>query len=1075
MRRIYLLLILLFFSFGVSIAQTRVVTGMVTEKGSGAPLPGVTVKVKNGTQGAETGANGKYQLNVPASGAITLTFSYIGYKGVEAAVPAGLVLDMQMESTANTMDTIVVSIGYTSVKRKEVTGASVSVTGDDLKLAPVTTAAQALTGKAAGVNVVTQSGAPGAPVNIVIRGGASITQGIGPLYIVDGFQMDDALRQIDINDIQTIDVLKDASATSIYGARGSNGVILITTRSGKKGKTQINYNGYYGQERLGKKLPMLGVKDYVRYQYDLQALGGTIGNWANYFGGNINDPNFYTNAYNYIDTAYGNKKGVDWQDQVFGGSATSQNHNLSVGGGNDKTTFLFSYNNTGQKGIFAKHDYNRNGLRLKLDHEVAKNVKVNFNTDYMETRVNGGGSMGGALKLTLLQAPTGGIRYTNDQLVNSDIGNDMLKYDSQYDINNPIITNDAVTQTTYTRQFYGSGGLDIGITKDIKFRTLGSYLWQQERDDYFDDGRTRTALANLGPWGTRENGEKYTWQVTNTVNWGHTYDRHKVNLLLGQEAYYSQTQSQYNSYYGFPVNNFGLNDVSLTKGNVKNESTTDISRNTLASFFTRASYNFDDRLIVNASLRTDGSSKFGSNNKWGYFPSVSAAWRISEEAFMRNQNLVTDLKLRAGYGTAGNNDIKAGYYATGYGSGSYAINKANFPTLTPGTILGNPDVKWETIKSTNVGVDVEFLKRRFTFSVDVYNNESSDLLVEASLPLSTGYKTQYQNVGAIRNRGIELVLGSNNISTPKFKWKTNVNVAFNRSKVLKLYGIGGQDQMIPSAGGASFLIKVGQPMGQFYGYKYGGVYTTDDFTQNQNGTYTLKDGVARAASAKAANIKPGDVKYITTNGDKDAGGNPTWSTNDRTVIGNAQPKFQGGMTNTLNYAGFDFTVFANFAVGGKVFNANTQRFIGPYLPNQNTITAMNSRFTLIDPATGKETTDLQRLAALNPQQNKPDAVWSLHGDNKIAITDPIDYYLEDASYLRLSTITLGYNLPKTVMTKIHLNKARVYCTLNNIHTFTKYKGYDPAVSATGAATTPGVDNSAYPVSKSVVLGVNISL
>ncbi|BAV05270.1 TonB-linked outer membrane protein, SusC/RagA family [Filimonas lacunae] len=1074
MRRIYLLLILLFFGVGAAVAQTRTVTGVVTDKGSGAPLPGVTVKVKNGTKGAETNAVGKYQVTIPASGAVTLTFSYIGYKAVDAAV-AGEVLDMQMESSANVMDTIVVSIGYTAVKRKEVTGSSVSVTGDDLKMAPVTTAAQALTGKAAGVNVVTQSGAPGAPVNIVIRGGASITQSTTPLYIVDGFQMDDALRQIDINDIQTIDVLKDASATSIYGARGSNGVILITTRSGKKGKTQVNYNGYYGQERLGKKLPMLGVKDYVRYQYELQQLGGSIANWANYFGGSITDPNFYTNAYNYIDTAYGNKRGVDWQDQVFGGSTTSQNHNLSVGGGNEKTNFLFSYNNTGQKGIFAKHDYNRNGLRLKLEHEVAKNAKVNFNTDYMETRVNGGGSMGGALKLTLLQAPTGGIRYTNDQLVNSDIGNDMLKYDSQYDINNPIITNDAVTQTNYTRQFYLNTGLDLGITKDIKFRTLGSYLWQQEREDYFDDGRTRTALANLGPWGTRENSEKYTWQITNTVNWGHTYDKHKVNLLLGQEAYYSQTQNQFNSYYGFPVNNFGLNDVSLTKGNVKNEGTNGIDRTTLASFFTRASYNFDDRLIVNASLRADGSSKFGVNNKWGYFPSLSAAWRISEEAFMRSQNLVTDLKLRVGYGTAGNNAIDGGYYTTGYSGGSYAINKANFPTLTPGTRLGNPNIKWETIKSTNIGVDVEFLKRRFTFSMDLYNNESSDLLVEVGIPPSAGYKSQYQNIGAIRNRGIELVLGSNNISTPKFKWKTNVNVSFNRSKVMKLYGIGGQDQWITSAGGASFLIKVGQPIGQFYGYNYGGIYTTADFTQNADGTYLLKDGVARAASVKPANVKPGDVKYIPTAGAKDAAGNPTWNTDDRTVIGNAQPKFQGGMTNTFNYSGFDFTVFMNFAVGGKVFNANTQRFIGPYLPNQNTLTAMNSRFTLIDPATGKETTDLQRLAALNPQQNDPKAVWSLHGDNKIAISDPIDYYLEDASFLRLSTITLGYNLPKSVMSTIHLSKARVYCTLNNIHTFTKYKGYDPAVSANGNATTQGVDNSAYPVSKSVVFGVNISL
>jgi TonB-linked SusC/RagA family outer membrane protein len=1075
MRKIYLLMIaLLICALNVSYAQTRAVTGTVTENGSDDPLASVTVQVKGSSQGTQTNVNGKYQINIPATGVVTLLFTSVGYKTTESVVPANLVLNVKMSVTDNVLDQVV-AIGYATVKRKEVTGASASVSGDELKLAPVTTAAQALTGKAAGVSVVTQSGAPGAPSNIVIRGASTITQGSAPLYIVDGFQMEDALREVDINDILTIDVLKDASATSIYGARGSNGVILITTKSGRKGKTEVNYNGYYGIERLGQKVPVMGVLDYTKYEYELQTLAGKESAWASYFGGTVTDPGFYTGASNYINSNYANRDGIDWQDLLFGGTASSQNHNISVSSGSEKTKFLLSYNNTGQNGIFAKHDYLRNGIRLKLNHEVMKNVVLDFNTNYQDTRVNGGGSLGGALKLTLLQPPTGGTRYTNDQLINSDISNDFLAYDSQYDLYNPIITNDAVTATSYNRQFTGNAGLDIGITKDLKFHTFGSYLWRQIRSDSFDDGRTRTAQNNLGPYGSRNNSERYSWQITNTLNWGHSFHSHNVNLLLGQETYYLQSMNLNNTYYQFPANNFGLNNVSQASGNTKNSYGSDLTKSSLGSFFGRASYNYKDRYILNFTLRADGSSKFGPENKWGYFPSVAGAWRISDESFMKNQNVLSDMKLRVGYGTAGNNNIDDYFYVTGYSGNSYAINKTNFQTLTPGSTVGNPAIKWETTKSTNIGLDLDFLKGRFTLSADVYNNESSDLLIRAALPPTSGYTSQFQNIGSIRNRGVELVLGSNNIATKQFRWKTNFNIAFNRSKVLALYGQSDQDYFISNYNSrVDFLIKVGQPLGQIYGYRYAGVYTTDDFTQNTNGTYTLKAGVPRAKSANIANLKPGDLKYETTAGEKDANGNPVWSTNDRTVIGNAQPKFQGGITNTFNYKGFDFTVFMNFAVGNKVFNANTQRFIGPYLPNQNTLTVMNNRYTLVDPNTGKESFNLSRLAQLNPQQFDLNALWSLHGDNKIAISDALDYYVEDGSYLRLSTITLGYTIPKSIMQKVRLTRARLYCTLNNIHTFTKYKGYDPAVSATSSILTQGIDDSAYPVSKSVVFGVNVS-
>jgi len=1079
MIRINLLILCILFCFvNILQAQNRVVKGIVTDKSSGSPLPGATVIVKGKDQTLQTDGSGAYSVQISGTGPVTLIFRSLGFKSFETIISSSQTLNVVLEDEVNVLDEVV-AIGYAKVKRKDLTGASVSVSGDELKLSPVTTAAQALTGKAAGVSVVTQSGAPGAGINITIRGGSSITQSTTPLYIVDGFQMDDALRNVDINDIESIDVMKDASATAIYGSRGSNGVVLITTKSGKSGKTEAIYNTYIGIEKLGAKLPMMDVLDYTKYQYEFQTLAGKENNWASYFGGNVAAPDFYTGAYNRINNEYGSREGISWQDLVFGKSAISQNHNININGGSEKTKFMLSYNNTGQDGIMAKHGYNKNGMRIKINHELMKGVRADFNTSFQDTKIEGGGSLGGALKLTLLQPVTGGARYTNQQLIGTDISEDMLAYDSQFDIYNPIITNDAVTNINRARLFMSYGGIEVDLMKDLMFRTSGSYSWRQTRGDYWDDGRTKTAQNNLGPYGSRNNSEKYTWQITNTLNWGHNFSGHQVNMLLGQETYYSESINLNNTYYEFPENNFGLNDVSIASKN-KNVYGSGKSRGSLQSFFGRASYGYKDRYIANFTLRADGSSKFAAGKQWGYFPSAAAAWRISEESFMSNQKVVNNLKLRLGYGTSGNNNIDDNMYATDYGSGSYAINNANFPTLVPGDVVGNPNVKWEKTVSTNIGMDVDVFKSRISLSVDLYNNESNDLLIKNNIPTSSGYRYQFQNIGAVRNRGIEFVLNTVNLHSDSFKWNTSLNMSFNKSKVLSIYGQDDNDYFLKNYDSRiDYKIRVGEPIGQFYGYRYGGIYTTDDFVQNTNGTYSLKAGVPRSkannpANGQPTNIKPGDVKYIPTAGTVDAFGNPTWSTDDRTVIGNAQPKFQGGITNTFVYKGFDLTVFMNFAVGGEIFNMNSQRFIGPYLPNQNTLDVMNSRFTLIDPQTGKETTSLSTLAALNPGQFDPKAMWSLNSGNKIAITDALDYYLENASFLRISTVTFGYTLPKNWMSKIKIKNARLYCTLNNLHTFTSYSGYDPEVSATSEALTMGIDNSAYPRTKSYVFGLNVS-
>ncbi|MGV8827264.1 MAG: SusC/RagA family TonB-linked outer membrane protein [Breznakibacter sp.] len=1073
-KKIRLLKLLLFniilllgshYSFGQQVS----VSGTVVDTNN-EPLIGVTVTIVNTNQGVVTDFNGSY--TIAADPKSVLQFSFVGFESKTMAVANQKVINVTLAESIQQLDELVV-IGYGVVKKRDLTGATSSIKGTDIVQVPVTTAAQALTGKVAGVNVVTQSGAPGADINITVRGGTSITQSSKPLYIVDGFQMDEGLKNIDVNDIESIDVMKDASATAIYGARGSNGVIIITTKSGKSGKTEVRYNGYMSFERLGKKLSLLNTEEYVRYQYDYQTLAGGVEKWADMFGGDMNSSDFYTGAYGRIAQDYGSRAGIDWQDEVFGGTAVMQNHNVSISGGNDKSKFLISYNNTNQDGLLAKSGYNKNSIMAKLNHEINSRIRTDFSTNLQSSVVEGGGSLGGMLKMSILQPVTGGVRFTNDQLLGTDISDEMLDVDSQYDIYNPIIMNDAVTDKKYTRKASINGGLEIDILKDLTFRTAATYSWQQVRSDYWDDGRTKTAQNNKGPWGKRNNSEKYSWQITNTLSWKKSLDKHSVNVMLGQETMYSETMKLDNTYYEFPENNFGLNNVSMAKkvysyGSGK-------SRYGIASVFGRVMYNFDNRYLVTGTLRGDGVSKFARGKQWGALPSASVAWRISEEAFMKDLDVVDNLKLRIGYGITGNCDVDDNMYVTDYGSTEYSIGGVDVTGLKPGSILGNPALKWEKTTSTSLGLDVSVLKGRINLTADFYNNESDNLLMKVQIPASTGYTQQFQNIATIRNRGLEFVVNTMNIRRKDFQWTTDFNISFNRSKVLDLYGDGGADYYRPNVSSrVDFEVRKGQPLGQFYGYKYQGVYTTDDFIQNADGTYKLKDGVPYLKGKKITTLKPGDVKYLTTAGNVDANGTPVWSTDDRSVIGSAEPKFTGGMSNTFTYKGFDLSLFFSFSYGNEIFNMSSQRFIGPYLPNQNSLSDMNSRFTLIDPSTGKETTDLARLAELNPNQYSKKAMWSLHSDNKIAITDALDYYLEDGSFLRLNTITLGYTLPKQLSKKAFISNARIYGTLNNIYTFTNYTGYDPEVSATGSTITRGVDDSSYPKAKSFVVGLNLT-
>lgn len=1071
LRRFAFVIYLIMACSMAGIAQSRKVTGTVKDT-EGLEVIGATVTVPGTKAAAITDVDGKYTIDVP-SGGKKIKVTYVGSKDAVIDIGNRDVIDVVMTESDQSLDEVV-AIGYAKVRKADLTGATASVSAEDLASRPVATAAEALAGKAAGVNIVSQSGAPGADINITVRGGTSITQSTTPLYIVDGFEMENALQQIDINDIETIDIMKDASATAIYGARGANGVVIITTKNAKEGKTQVNYNTYYSWNWLGKKLDVLNTLDYVKYQYEFQTLAGNVANFASFYGGDVNDPDFYTGAYDRINQEYGNRTGIDWQDEVFGGTGSSMNHNLSISGGTEKTKYLLSYNFTGEDGILSKHGLDKNSIRLKLNHELWKGVRFDFSTSFQDTKVEGGGSMAGSLKNVILQPPTGGARFTDQEFLSQDLSDEMMSIDSQYDIDNPLINNASISNNSHRRLWTMNAGIEFDFLKDFTWRTAGSYTWMQRRDDYWDNGDTRTAKNYGGAYGYRNNSERTTWQITNTLNWKHSFYLHHVNVLFGHEVYHRGTLKLDNEYHNFPEANFGLNNVTMADPYSWESGT---SERGLVSFFGRASYDWNDRYLFTATLRTDGSSKFGKGHRWGWFPSASAAWRITEEPWMQStKSWLSNLKLRLGFGTTGNDNIDDNMYATPYGVAYYTNGKEVISGLSPGSIVGNPNVKWEKTSTFNLGLDFGFFHGRLNGSLDYYVNKSSNLLIQNRIPTSTGYTYQYQNLAKIRNRGFEAVINSTNIRTKDFTWTTDFNISFNKNKVLKLYGGANDNNYFIQDYDSRmwFLIQEGSELGQFYGYKTDGVYTTDDFTQNADGTYTLKDGVPSLKGANRKNIKPGDIKYQTTAGQTDKNGNPVWSTDDRQVIGHANPDFTGGMNNTFRYKGFDLSVFLTFSVGGDVFNMNTQRYVGPYLPNQNTIAAMANHYILVDPQTGKETTDLARLAELNPNQYSKGQMWSLHADNKIAISDPLDKYIEDGSYLRFSTITLGYTFPKSLMSKICVQNLRIYATLNNIATITGYDGFDPEVSASGSALTPGIDNSAYPRSKSFVVGLNLT-
>ncbi|MFA9186708.1 TonB-dependent receptor [Flavobacterium sp. FBOR7N2.3] len=1060
-------------SFLTTEQQQKTLSGVVVDA-NGLSLPGASVLVKGTNNNVSTDLDGKFNIRVD-DGAKVLVISYIGFDTMEIAIGNKTDFKVTLEESSQSLEEVVV-IGYGTQKKSDLTGAISSVSGEELATVPAMTAAQALQGRAAGLNIVTTSGAPGAGTNITIRGGTSITQSTKPLYIVDGFQMDDALNVINPNDIKSIEILKDASSTAIYGARGSNGIIVITTKSGKKGKTSVSYNSFISFDKLSKKLDMMSnPEDFVKYQYEMAVLQGKPAAWSNVFDNSLatDTPNFYTGAFDRINSRYASDYAIDWQKRMLGGSGYTQNQNVSVSTGNENTQAFLSYNYNNQEGILANHNDTRNAFRAKINSELYKGLRLDVNTMFTNTSTDGGGAYGG-MKDILLQPINGGTLFNQDQTINTQTFGDLSGLDSAYDTENPLIENEASQSNRRSRVFMVNAGVEFDILKSLTWRTSGQYSWSSGKSVAFSDENSRAALTdpvNTGINGSIGNSESFSYQITNTLNYKETFaEKHDVSVLLGQEVTYNESESNNLILRQFPLPNFGLDDISNA---TVSDKSVGHSRNGLASFFSRLSYTFDDRYLLTATIRTDGSSKFAEGNKWGVFPSLSGAWRISEEGFWKNNNIgniINNFKLRAGYGITGNNGIGNNLYLTTVSQTDYPINNTpGNPAYVPSSTLGNQGLQWETLHATNLGLDISLFNRRIDITAEWYNNQISDMLLKSIIPSSTGYASQFQNVGTMRNRGWEFTVSTVNVKTSNFSWTTDFNLAFNKSKVLSLekdqtqrtFNVGNN-----RSGSVTYYATVGDQLGDMYGYVYQGLYTTDDFTQNSDGTYVLNPGVVKPFSGTAS---PGDVKFAA---DNEAGDQ---FTRQLVKIGNGAPDCLGGITNTFRYKGFDLNTFMKFSIGNEIYNA-TKHSTSPYALFQNVPTEFGDNYyRLVDPLTGQKATSLSRLQELNPDEASRTSALNLL--NSSYITYPSSYFVEDGSYLRLAQITLGYTLPKAWSERAKISNARFYFTANNILTVAGYSGFDPEVSAGDndlVAVTPGYDSSTYPRSRSFVLGLNLT-
>ena len=1017
-----------------------VITGTVTGENSLA-LEGVSITVKGGTTTVVTDKRGKYSIKVNGNTAV-LVFSFVGYSSVERTVGSSRLIDVALRPGASELNEVIV-LGYGEVKRRDLTGSVGKVQMEDMSKAPVKSFDDALAGRIAGVQVSANDGQPGSVNNIVIRGAGSITQDNSPLYVVDGFPLEDAnSNSINPADIESIEILKDASATAIYGARGANGVIIITTKRGKQGPTIISYNNYFGIQQIRKKMELMSPYEYIRYQFEIDSVTART--------------TYFTDGKTM--ESYRNVPALDLQSQLYR-TAPVQSHDLSVRGGNEKTKFAISANVMNQDGIIINSGFRRYQTRVALDHSATKKLKIGVNINASYSRYFGSllsqPSPNQTASTNLLYAVWGYRPVTGD-----DANIDELLYDPTIDPNltsdyrvNPVISARNELRRNTALNLVTNAYADYTIIPGLVLKITGGVTYNQLKNDIFNNSMTQSGNPRNpnGVNGSIFYNPSTTWLNENTLTYRKTFNKvHRLTVLGGFTM-----QGNTSGRHGFQAVKV-LNESLGLDGLDEAASQTAVSVNSrwgMASFLGRLNYDYKSRYLLTASFRSDGSSKFAAANRWGYFPSAAFAWRISGEEFMQSLHFVSDAKLRLSYGKTGNNRVADFAYLAqlNFPNGSaYSMNNSTPSKGTAISNFGNAELKWETTEQLNLGADISLFKERVDLTVDVYRKTTKDLLLNAELPYTTGLNKAFKNIGSMRNEGIEFTLNTVNVRSKSFTWTSNFNIAFNKSKVLELTE--NQDALqtlvnwdLTYNSISPYIAVKGQPVAQMYGAIWDGIYQESDFDKTPAGTYILKDLVTTNGDPRA-NMKPGDIKYKDLNGDR------VVDEKDFTVIGRGLPVHVGGFSNNFAWKGFDLNVFFQWSYGNNLINANRLIFDG------------NSKFT-------RYLNQYAGYANRWTPENKSNTTYRMHGEGPNYYSSRV---VEDGSFLRLKTISLGYNFEKKLLQKIGLLSLRLYASAQNLHTWTSYSGPDPEVSARHSTLTPGFDFSAYPIPRTIVFGLNTS-
>lgn len=1040
------LLAILLFTFTSSVMAQTKVSGTVNDD-QGEILTGVSVLVKGTKISTTTNQDGKFQITLPA-GSTTLVFSYLGYETKEATATGGE-LKISLKSSVSTLNDVVV-IGYGTTTKKDLTGSVGTVSISDLQKAPVKSFDEALAGRVAGVQVTSSEGQPGSSINIVIRGNNSVSQSNFPLVVIDGVIFEglegsaasiNPLNTIDPNDIEAISILKDASSTAIYGARGSNGVIMVTTKRGKEGEPTITYNGYYGLQENNKRMSVLNPYEFVKLQNEISP---TSTQGLYFSGGKTLE-------------SYRGIKGINWEDEVTR-VAPMQNHYLNLSGGTKKTKYNASVAYNGQDGILLNTGFNRLQGKFSLDQEVSNKLKVGLTATYSGVKNYGSPTSTGNFsnEMNLLFSVWAFRPVVGNPNINLiDLGVDPELPETNNFTYNPILTTRNELRENFGNTLFANAFADYEIIKNLKFRSTISINKSTRRYDVFNGSMSRSAITgNSLVNGSKTYFENSNWQNNNTLNYSKRFNKdHYFDVMVGFTVEEGKGSAFGASAIRLPNEPLGLSGLDEGNPSYISSSTTNYTQ---VGFIGRANYKLFDRYIFTATLRRDGSSRFLGNNKWGYFPSAAFAWQINNENFMKGIRTLSNAKLRVSYGNTGNNGVGnfAAHPAINFANPDfYTIN--DFPSYTFGgsdskgliySSLGNADLKWETTEQIDLGLDLGLFKQRLTFELDLYRKKTKDLLLNADMSPSTGYNRVFKNIGKVQNQGLEITIGGTPIQTKNFTWTSSFNIAFNRNKVLELtenqlyllsaQGWGDDWKNIPG-----YIAKLNQPIAQFYGLIYAGTYKYEDFDKDGK----LKENIP-AHGGDPRNIKPGDVRYVDLNGDLQI------TEADKTVIGNPNPVHIGGFSNNFTYKNFDLGVFFQWSYGNDIINANRIMFESSYKYGYNQYASYANRWS-----------------PENPNSDIPGVEAGKGGSLKSYSTRII----EDGSFLRLKTVSLGYTFSPAWLKKSNLFKTgRVYVAAQNLYTWTNYSGYDPEVSVRNSALTPGFDYSAYPRARTITFGIN---